>query len=110
MNQHTLYAGNFPWEQKIFSISLHPVGLLAERAQVRHHPLAHVLKRHDLVRGAQGNRLARHAKDHSAGLVLGQGVGARLAHPQQAVSAVAAHAGQDHADGILSGMSGRRIE
>src|SRR5579863_6456312 len=43
---------------------------------------------------------ARHAVDERARLVLAERAGARLAHLQQPLGPVLAHAGEDHPDGL----------
>src|ERR1039458_10639453 len=63
-------------------------------------------ERKHLGGGAERYRFAGHAVDHAGGLILGDRAGTRLAHSQQALGAIVAHAGEQRADGVGAGGFG----
>ena len=63
-----------------------------------------------LLDGAKFEGGPGHAVDDAGLFVLAEGAGAGLAHGQQTRGAVAAHAGQDHADRVAACQFGDRIE
>src|SRR5690606_2597822 len=71
---------------------------------------AEIVQRDGLFGGADQQGLARHAEDDATGFVLGECARARLAHGQQPLGTVLAHAGQDDADGVLARDLGGRME
>src|SRR6185295_18236576 len=70
----------------------------------------HAGQRGDAVHGAEGDRLARHAEDHAARLVLGDRRPSRALQVEHAPGAVLAHPGQEHADRVAARAARRRLE
>src|SRR6476660_9238634 len=82
----------------------------ARRAERGQHTVRDTIERQDLVGGADCGRDLRHAENHRRLLVLGDGECSGLVHGEQALGAVAAHAGQDHADAVRTGLARCGVE
>src|SRR5579871_1107787 len=63
-----------------------------------------------MIYGSHSNRLSRHAEYHTAGFVLCDGDSAGLLHLQHSGGAVAAHARQQHSNGLGPGVLGYRTK
>ena len=73
------------------------------RVGVPQHGLRNAMKRENFPHRTEKDGLARHAKDNTTRFILGNGEGVGALHLQEAVGAVIAHPGQQHADGVSSG-------
>src|ERR1035438_6702209 len=67
-------------------------------------------ERKHLAGGAQRYRFAGHAVDHASGLILCDRAGTALAHSQQTLGTVVAHAGEQHAHRLGTGGFGHGRE
>ncbi len=68
------------------------------------------LERQHLVRRAERDGGLGHAEDHGTRFVLSNGERAGAVHGEQALGAVTAHAGQQHAGGAGAGLLGGAVE
>src|SRR4051812_39441862 len=67
---------------------------------IGHHRRGNFAQRQDLVYPAELDRLFWHSEHHATGFILGDRISTGLFHLQHPFRAVAAHSGENHADGI----------